>query len=159
MCVYIYIYTYVYISISLSIYIYIYMYTYRLGRQLASHSWNSSSPRYASSPSPRSGDSGRIRCLHFSICACHPCAGANANLLCIVPSLTDDTRRESNSNHIHSCSYVSCLRHLHPPHAISSHPATLHDLTLQLTRLRETPLHSPHFTALQSTALYMFSHI
>jgi hypothetical protein len=36
------------------------------------------------------------RCfLHFSICACHPCAGAHANLLCTVPSLTDDPRRES----------------------------------------------------------------
>ena len=34
-------------------------------------------------------------CLHFSICACHPCAGAVLNLLCIVPMLTDNPRRES----------------------------------------------------------------
>ena len=34
--------------------------------------------------------------LHFSICKCHPCAGPNANLLCIVPILTDDPRRESD---------------------------------------------------------------
>ena len=33
--------------------------------------------------------------LHFSSCACHPCAGGHANLLCVVPSLTDDPRRES----------------------------------------------------------------
>ena len=29
------------------------------------------------------------------MCACHPCAGGHANLLCIVPILTDDPRRES----------------------------------------------------------------
>ena len=33
--------------------------------------------------------------VHFSICACHPCAGAMLILLCIVPILTDDSRRES----------------------------------------------------------------
>ena len=29
-------------------------------------------------------------CLHFSICACHTCAWGHANLLCIVPIVTDD---------------------------------------------------------------------
>ena len=37
-----------------------------------------------------------LNCLHFSICACHPCAGGHANLLHIVPILTDDPRRESS---------------------------------------------------------------
>ena len=32
--------------------------------------------------------------VHFSICACHPCAGAML-ILCIVPILADDPRRES----------------------------------------------------------------
>ena len=40
-----------------------------------------------------------VDCLHFSICACHPCVSSlrrdHANLLCIVPILTDDPRRES----------------------------------------------------------------
>ena len=35
-------------------------------------------------------------CLHFSMCACHPCAGAML-IVCIVPILTDDPRRESTS--------------------------------------------------------------
>ena len=35
------------------------------------------------------------KCLHFSICACHPCAWGHANLLCNIPILTDDPRRES----------------------------------------------------------------
>ena len=30
--------------------------------------------------------------LRFSICACHPCAGGHANLLWIVPILSDDPR-------------------------------------------------------------------
>ena len=34
-------------------------------------------------------------CLHFSICACHPCAGGHANLLPTVPMLADGPRRES----------------------------------------------------------------
>ena len=34
------------------------------------------------------------KCLHFSICACHPCAGA---MLIFSVSLTDDPRRESIS--------------------------------------------------------------
>ena len=29
------------------------------------------------------------KCLHFSICACHLCAWGHANLLCIVPILTE----------------------------------------------------------------------
>ena len=52
--------------------------------------------------------------VHFSICACHPCAGANANLLCIVPILSDDPRRESGKWCI---SYV----HVVPAHATILH--------------------------------------
>ena len=32
---------------------------------------------------------------HVSTCACHPCAWGHANLLCIVPILTDDPRKKS----------------------------------------------------------------
>ena len=34
-------------------------------------------------------------CLHFSICACHPCAGAISILSVSFQCLTDDPRRES----------------------------------------------------------------
>jgi hypothetical protein len=35
------------------------------------------------------------KCLHSSMCACHPCTWGHANILCVVPSLTDGPRRES----------------------------------------------------------------
>ena len=54
---------------------------------------------------PRESDDGRRSCLHFSIGACHPCAGA---MLIFSVSLqfyvTDDARRESCGRR--SCSYV-----------------------------------------------------
>ena len=51
-----------------------------------------------------------LYCLHFSICASSLRRG-HANLLCIVPMLTDDPRRESHSKHL----YVWMF---HPVHTI-----------------------------------------
>ena len=41
------------------------------------------------------------KCLHFSICVCvSSLRKGHANILCIVPKLTDDPRRESRQGHL-----------------------------------------------------------
>ena len=47
---------------------------------------------------------GAKNCSHFSICACHPCAGAMLIFFCIVPILTNDFRRGSKYLRFEKCS-------------------------------------------------------
>ena len=46
------------------------------------------------------------KCLHFSMCACHYCAGAML-IFSVLPILTDDPRRESNSCHARMFHWVA----------------------------------------------------
>ena len=47
--------------------------------------------------------------LHFSICACHPCAGAMLIFSVIVPISKDDPRRESKLREVLPC-YLALAR-------------------------------------------------